>query len=467
MKNRIVAACLLLMAVMTAQAQTARKFTVNITADGKSNMVAYLPEQPTGRAVVDCPGGGYRNLSMENEGHQWAPYFNQQGIAYFVLTYRMPNGDRTIPVSDAQNAIRMVRDSAGSWGVNPRDVGIMGFSAGGHLASTVSTHSEYDCRPDFSILFYPVISMNERETHKGSCRNFLGAEGQKDAQLVKTFSNQNAVRRHLTPPAIILTANDDGVVPPVTNGVAYYSAMRRAGNDCSLYVYPSGGHGFGFRDTWAFHEQMLTDLTTWLNAHKSPRRDAVRVACIGNSITDGHGIDMCDTKGYPAQLQRLLGSGYQVKNYGVSSRTMLNKGDHPYMQEQAWRDAVAFRPDVVVIKLGTNDSKPENWQYGAEFEHDLLSMVAQLRPSAPRIFLCTPIPAYKPSWNISDSVIVNHIIPIINKVAARERLTVVDLHSAFRDDDGQQMQRDGIHPTEKGAGQMARIIADAIKQGKK
>ena len=467
MKNRIVAACLLLMAVMTAQAQTARKFTVNITADGKSNMVAYLPEQPTGRAVVDCPGGGYRNLSMENEGHQWAPYFNQQGIAYFVLTYRMPNGDRTIPVSDAQNAIRMVRDSAGSWGVNPRDVGIMGFSAGGHLASTVSTHSEYDCRPDFSILFYPVISMNERETHKGSCRNFLGAEGQKDAQLVKTFSNQNAVRRHLTPPAIILTANDDGVVPPVTNGVAYYSAMRRAGNDCSLYVYPSGGHGFGFRDTWAFHEQMLTDLTTWLNAHKSPRRDAVRVACIGNSITDGHGIDMCDTKGYPAQLQRLLGSGYQVKNYGVSSRTMLNKGDHPYMQEQAWRDAVAFRPDVVVIKLGTNDSKPENWQYGAEFEHDLLSMVAQLRPSAPRIFLCTPIPAYKPSWNISDSVIVNHIIPVINKVAARERLTVVDLHSAFRDDDGQQMQRDGIHPTEKGAGQMARIIADAIKQGKK
>ena len=467
MKNRIVAACLLLMAVMTAQAQTARKFTVNITADGKSNMVAYLPEQPTGRAVVDCPGGGYRNLSMENEGHQWAPYFNQQGIAYFVLTYRMPNGDRTIPVSDAQNAIRMVRDSAGGWGVNPRDVGIMGFSAGGHLASTVSTHSEYDCRPDFSILFYPVISMNERETHKGSCRNFLGTEGQKDAQLVKTFSNQNAVRRHLTPPAIILTANDDGVVPPVTNGVAYYSAMRRAGNDCSLYVYPSGGHGFGFRDTWAFHEQMLTDLTTWLNAHKSPRRDAVRVACIGNSITDGHGIDMCDTKGYPAQLQRLLGSGYQVKNYGVSSRTMLNKGDHPYMQEQAWRDAVAFRPDVVVIKLGTNDSKPENWQYGAEFEHDLLSMVAQLRPSAPRIFLCTPIPAYKPSWNISDSVIVNHIIPIINKVAARERLTVVDLHSAFRDDDGQQMQRDGIHPTEKGAGQMARIIADAIKQGKK
>ena len=473
---------MLVLMAMTAQAQTARTFTVNITSDGKANMVAYLPQNPTGRAVVDCPGGGYSHLSMQNEGHDWADYFNRQGIAFFVLTYRMPHGDRAIPMGDAQQAIRTVRDSAAVWGINPRDVGIMGFSAGGHLASTVSTHSEFDCRPDFSILFYPVISMDERETHKGSCQNFLGPEGQKNAKLVKEFSNQNAVRRHLTPPAIILTANDDGAVPPVTNAIAYYSAMRRAGNDCSLYVYPSGGHGFGFRSTWAFHDQMLNDLTIWLNAHKSPRPDAIRVACIGNSITDGHGIDMCDTKGYPAQLQRLLGSGYQVKNYGVSARTMLDKGDHPYKNEQAWRDALAFRPDVAIIKLGTNDSKPENWQYGAEFEKDLMAMIDQLCPMVPvlnkkgkptkkmvrsrqtQIYLCTPIPAFKPSWNISDSVIVNAIIPIINKVAAREGLHVIDLHSQFQDADGQQMQRDGIHPTDKGAAQMARIIAEKIKQ---
>ena len=151
----------------------AKKFTVNITPDGSSNMVAYLPVAPSGRAVVDCPGGGYSHLSMQNEGHDWAEWFNRQGIAYFVLTYRMPNGDREIPMSDARTAIRTVRDSAEVWGINPRDVGIMGFSAGGHLASTVSTHSELAERPDFSILFYPVISMNERETHKGSCVGFL------------------------------------------------------------------------------------------------------------------------------------------------------------------------------------------------------------------------------------------------------------------------------------------------------
>ena len=460
--KRLSALCLAFVA-LSLQAQTLRKFQVNITADGKANMVAYLPENPSGRAVVDCPGGGYTHLATQHEGHDWATYFNQQGIAFFVLTYRMPGGDRSIPMSDAQNAIRMVRDSAAAWHINPEDVGIMGFSAGGHLASTVSTHSEYDCRPNFSILFYPVISMNERESHKGSCQNFLGKDRQKDERLVKDFSNQNAVVRHLTPPAIILTANDDGTVPPVTNAIAYYSAMRRNGNDCALYVYPTGGHGFGFRSSWTYHDQMLNDLTTWLNQHKAPKRDAVRVACIGNSITDGHGIDMSGSRGYPAQLQRLLGENYVVKNYGRSARTMLEKGDNPYMKERAWRDALAFKPNVVVIKLGTNDSKPANWQYGAEFEQDLRTMLKALKEASnPRVILCTPVPAYKASWTISDSVIVNEIIPIINKVAKKERLEVIDLHTLFQNNDGKQMQSDGIHPTEQGDAQMARAVFDAI-----
>ena len=453
-------------------AQTAKKFTVNITEDGKANMVAYLPERPSGRAIVDCPGGGYSHLSMENEGHDWAKWFNEQGIAYFVLTYRMPQGDRTIPMGDAQTAIRTVRDSAQAWGINPADVGIMGFSAGGHLASTVSTHSEFAERPDFSILFYPVISMDERETHKGSVDGFLG-KAKTNKQLVREFSNQNAVRRHLTPPAIILLANDDRAVPPVTNGIAYYSAMRNVGNECTLHVYPSGGHGYGFRSNFKYHDQMLSDLKTWLTAHKAPRQEALRVACIGNSITDGSGIDMATTNGYPAQLQRLLGSDYQVRNYGVSARTMLNKGDHPYMQELAWRDALAWHPDIAVIKLGTNDSKPENWQYGSEFEANLREMLDSLKGT--KVYLCTPIPAFKSTWNISDSVIVNAIIPTINKVAKKQKLQVIDLHGHFALDGDNSatsrsqkelMQKDGIHPNEKGAQRIAEIVAEALKGNK-
>ena len=357
------------LSVATIQAQTQRTLKVNLTEDGQANIVGYLPEQPTGKAVVGCPGGGYSRLSMQTEGHDWATYFNQQGIAYFVLTYRMPKGDRTIPIGDAEKAISTVRDSANVWHINPDDVGIMGFSAGGHLASTVSTHSEYAVRPNFSILFYPVISMNEKETHKGS----------------KEFSNQHAVRRHLTPPAIILTANDDRTVPPVTNGVAYYSAMRWQGNDCALYIYPTGGHGFGFRSSFTYHDQMLNDLTTWLKNHQGPKPGALRVACIGNSITDGFGIEMATQIGYPAQLQKLLGNGYYVKNFGVSGRTLLNKGDLPYQKEKAWRDALAFNADIIIIKLGTNDSKPENWQFNKGFKEDLQQMTDLLNKSATAI----------------------------------------------------------------------------------
>lgn len=454
--------CLVLLAM---QAQTARKVTVNLTDDGKANMVGYLPEKPTGKAVVGCPGGGYTGLSMQNEGHDWAEYFNRQGIAYFVLTYRMPKGDRQLPISDAEKAMTTVRDSANVWDINPLDVGIMGFSAGGHLASTISTHSEFAARPNFSILFYPVISMNEKESHKGSCLNFLGIEGQKDGKLVKQYSNQHAVRRHLTPPAIILTANDDRTVPPVTNGLAYYSAMRREGNDCALYIYPTGGHGFGYRSSFTYHQQMLNDLTTWLQMHQGPKKDAVRVACIGNSITDGFGIDMASQRGYPAQLQQLLGDGYHVKNFGVSSRTMLNKGDLPYQNELAWRDALAFRPDIVIIKLGTNDSKPENWQYNKGFKDDLQQMVDALQANKnnPRIILCTPIPAFKPTWNINDSVIVHGITPIINKVAKKNKLQVIDLHTLYAND-GDKMIADGIHPDAKGARRMAEIIAEQLKK---
>jgi lysophospholipase L1-like esterase len=298
-------------------------------------------------------------------------------------------------------------------------------------------------------------------SHKWSCINFLGEEGHKDPQLVHQYSTQNAVRRHLTPPAIIITASDDRLVPTVTNSLAYYTAMRNAGNECAMYIYPTGDHGFGFGPWFKYHDQMLTDLGNWLNARQTPKPDAIRVACIGNSITDGHGIDMATAYGYPAQLQQLLGKDYWVKNFGVSARTMLNKGDYPYMNEMAWKDAQAFKPDIVIIKLGTNDSKPENWQYGKEFKKDLQQMVNALKPA--KIYLCTPIPAFKSTWNINDDVIVKEIIPIQQKVAKENGLQIIDLHTLYAND-GDKMLDDGIHPDGKGARRMAEIISAAIKE---
>lgn len=461
--NKILLSLGLLLATLSASAQsTARKFILNITSDGESNLTCYLPQNPSGRAVVDCPGGGYSHLSMENEGHNWAEYFNKQGIAYFVLKYRMPKGDRNIPMGDAYKAMRTVRDSADVWHINRHDVGIMGFSAGGHLATTVSTHATYDARPNFSILFYPVVSMDSKVTHVGSCTNFLGEEGMKDEKLVKEYSNYNKVRVHSTPRAIILLANDDQAVPPVTNGIAYYSAMRNQGNECSMCIYPTGGHGFGFRDTWAFHDQMLSDLTRWLNSFEAPNADAVRVACIGNSITEGFRIGMAAQNSYPSQLQKKLGNGYCVRNFGMSARTMLNQGDLPYMKEELWKDALAFQPNIVIVKLGTNDSKTHNWQHGADFGKDMQQMIDSLKalPSKPQIYLCSPIPAFKDTWTITDSVIVNGEIPVIKKLAKKNKCKYIDLHTLYTY--GDMMLKDGIHPNAKGAEKLAGIISEAI-----
>ena len=245
---------------VAAQAQTARKLTVNLTPDGASNIQVFLPETPSGRAIVGCPGGGYSHLSMQNEGTDWAEYFNSQGIAYCVLTYRMPKGDRSLPMSDAQNAIRTVRDSAQAWKVNPYDVGIMGFSAGGHLASTTATHAPIDARPDFQILFYPVISMLKGVTHSGSRQNLIGETP--SAELEQKYSLERQVSPK-TPQAFIMLSADDATVLPI-NGIGYFLALREQKVPATLHVYPTGGHGWGFRDSFTYKRQWTGELEKWL-----------------------------------------------------------------------------------------------------------------------------------------------------------------------------------------------------------
>ena len=447
---------------VTAFAQTAREFTLPLTPDGAAELVVYLPENPTGRAVVCCPGGGYAVLSNTHEGAAWHEFFNGKGIAFALVNYRIPHGDRSLPISDAEQAMRTLRDSAARWRLNPRDIGIMGSSAGGHLASTVATHAPYGLRPDFQILVYPVITMGPG-THQGSLEGLLG-DDRNDPEVVRMYSNELQVKSHLTPPAILLLADDDALVPPVPNAIAYYTAMRNAGNSCSLHIYPSGGHGFGYMPFFAYREQMLSDLSAWLDKLPAPAPDAVRVACIGDSITDGHGIDLREVNGYPAQMQRMLGNGYWVKNFGISARTLMDSGDLPYMNEPYWQDALAFQPDIVVIKLGTNDSKSYNWVHKKDFEKDLRKMVDALKalPSAPKIYLCKPIPAFKDSWSISETVLTEEIDPILEKVVRQEKLAgLIDLHAPF---EGQAdlVQEDGIHPNAAGVRKMAETVARVI-----
>ena len=416
------------------------------------------PELATGRAVVACPGGGYSGLAVNHEGYDWAPYFNKQGIALIVLKYRMPKGDRTLPISDAEAAMKMVRDSADVWNLNPNDIGIMGSSAGGHLASTIATHAPEALRPNFQILFYPVITMDKSFTHMGSHDNLLGKDASVD--LEKKFSNEKQVTKE-TPRAFIVYSDDDKVVPPA-NGVNYYLALNKKGVPSVLHIYPTGGHGWGIREDFLYKSEMQNELTSWLRSFKAPRKDAVRVACIGNSITFGAGIKNRSRDSYPSVLARMLGDSYWVKNFGVSARTMLNKGDHPYMNEPAYKNALAFNPNIVVIKLGTNDSKSFNWKYKADFMKDAQTMIDAFKglPSQPKIYLCYPSKAYLTGDGINDDIISKEIIPMIKKLAKKNNLSVIDLHTAM--DGMPELFPDRIHPNEKGAQVMAKVVYQSI-----
>ena len=416
------------------------------------------PELATGRAVVACPGGGYSGLAVNHEGYDWAPYFNKQGIALIVLKYRMPKGDRTLPISDAEAAMKMVRDSADVWNLNPNDIGIMGSSAGGHLASTIATHAPEALRPNFQILFYPVITMDKSFTHMGSHDNLLGKDA--SADLEKEFSNEKQVTKE-TPRAFIVYSDDDKVVPPA-NGVNYYLALNKKGVPSVLHIYPTGGHGWGIREDFLYKSEMQNELTSWLRSFKAPRKDAVRVACIGNSITFGAGIKNRSRDSYPSVLARMLGDSYWVKNFGVSARTMLNKGDHPYMNEPAYKNALAFNPNIVVIKLGTNDNKSFNWKYKADFMKDAQNMINAFKglPSQPKIYLCYPSKAYLTGDGINDDIISKEIIPMIKKLAKKNDLSVIDLHTAM--DGMPELFPDRIHPNEKGAQVMAKAVYQSI-----
>ncbi|MGB9625559.1 MAG: alpha/beta hydrolase [Phycisphaerae bacterium] len=223
----------------------------------KPTLTIYLPpkDKATGAAVVICPGGGYGNLAMDHEGHQVARWLNSFGVAGLILTYRHHGTGyaHPAPLLDAQRAIRTVRARAKEWGIKPDRIGILGFSAGGHLASTAGTHFDkgdpgakdpidrVSCRTDFMVLVYPVISFTEWYAHKGSRKNLLGEDP--DPRLVESLSNEKQVTPDTPPTFLVHTSGDTGV--PAENSVAFYLALRKAGVPAEMHIFARGEHGFG------------------------------------------------------------------------------------------------------------------------------------------------------------------------------------------------------------------------------
>ena len=208
-------------------------------------LTVYPAAHPNGQVIIACPGGGYVRLAPDHEGHDMAHWLNNLGVTLAVLKYRMPNGNLEVPISDALQAIRLVRQHAAEWGVDPHQVGIMGASAGGNLATQAATHyTSEDDRPDFQVLLYPFV-----EVPGGSER---GSE----------YSTVGCVTEQ-TPPAVMFCSADDRTVP-CTNSIHYFEALRAKGVEASLHIYPSGGHGWGFLETFSYHREWTGELERWL-----------------------------------------------------------------------------------------------------------------------------------------------------------------------------------------------------------
>jgi acetyl esterase/lipase len=228
----------------------------------KPSLTPWIAKNGNGMAVLVCPGGGYGALAVDHEGTQIAQWLNSQGITAFVLKYRLgPRYRHPAPLQDAQQALRIVRRRAAEFKINPDRVGIMGFSAGGHLAATVATHSGPGTRPDFAILGYPVITFtNEPYVHKGSRRNLLGDTP--EAKLQEEMSNELQVTRD-TPPIFLFHTNEDTGVPP-ENSVLFYMACRKVGVPVEMHIYEKGPHGVGLAATDIALSSWPARLSDWL-----------------------------------------------------------------------------------------------------------------------------------------------------------------------------------------------------------
>jgi len=252
---------------------------VRISKVQSPEIAVFLPakKNSTGQAIIICPGGGYAYLAYNWEGTDVAKLLNAKGITAIVLKYRLPNSKSNVtpnlsPLMDAKRAMRMVRANADKWGVKKNNIGIMGFSAGGHLASTLATHfddgdknskdsiEQQSSRPDFAVLVYPVISMDKKITHMGSHNNLVGENA--DTALSNLYSNELQVTKQ-TPPTFLLHATDDKAVP-VENSLRFYKALKDNDVPVEMHIFPTGGHGFGLALGKGSLETWTDLLVAWM-----------------------------------------------------------------------------------------------------------------------------------------------------------------------------------------------------------
>lgn len=459
-------------------------------------LTVYLPDpaRATGTAVIICPGGGYSILATSHEGYDMAKKFNEAGIAAFVLKYRLPRKEimqdkRIGPLQDAQRAIQLVRENAKQWNINPNKIGILGSSAGGHLASTAGTHFEKayidnpnntSLRPDFLILNYPVISFSDSLTHQGSRMNLIGnpdvaVKGSTKFQElgmtkedVVLFSNELQVTSK-TPPTFITAPLTDDVVP-VGNTFAFVAALQQNKVPVETFIYEKGPHGFGMHNPTA-KEQWFDACLRWIkknfesnpdwanlkrfenenNTITMPTANENRIVFMGNSITEGW-----------SNFDKNFWEGKPYVNRGISGQTT------PQMLLRFKQDVIDLKPKVVVILAGINDIAGNTGPMTLEQTRDNIITMAQLaKANGIKVVLASVIPAFdfpwRPGMEPAEKVVA--LNNMIKSYCAKNKIVYLDYHTVMKDEHNglkKELGYDGVHPNLEGYKVMEPLVEQAI-----
>jgi acetyl esterase/lipase/lysophospholipase L1-like esterase len=460
------------------------------------------PAKATGSAVIICPGGGYSILATSHEGYDVAKRLNEEGIAAFVLKYRLPKGgimiDKKIgPLQDAQRAIQLVRENAKHWNLNPNKIGIMGSSAGGHLASTAGTHfdkqvienpNHTSLRPDFMILNYPVITFTDSLTHQGSRQNLIGTKvftsddykkgiptkakelGMLEEDVIN-FSNELQVTPK-TPPTFITSALTDKAVP-VGNSLVFITALQQNKVPVEIFFYEKGEHGYGMNNPEA-NEQWMDACLKWIkkyfdqppmdfanlkrfqqdnNKLSAPMANENRVVFMGNSITEGW-----------SKLDKSFWDGKPYINRGISGQTT------PQMVLRFQQDVIDLKPKVVVILAGTNDIAGNTGPMTLEQTRDNIIAMAQLaNANRIQVVISSVIPAFdypwKPGLEPAEKIVV--LNKMLKEYASKSKIVYLDYFSAMADERNglrKGLGDDGVHPNLDGYKIMAPLAEKAIAE---
>lgn len=422
---------------------TTQKFVYKTTSDYTLYLEVDLPQGGGPFPyIIYIHGGGWQHGDLDVFKKQ-SLSLASKGIAGIRISYPLiPQGGTFLLASKAiDEAVRFVRKQADSLQLDNSRFGFCGASAGAHLAALAAM------RTTGCSLFIGMAGTYDLLTTKMD--NFPQKELQDtflqstDTVVIKSASAFYQIPPRNIPACLLMHGTNDQIID-YSQSENFARELNKKGGRAEVILYKGVDHGVNSRTDTVLLQKTIQDMYTFCSSIFCRKR----VACIGNSITYGVLIDKA-TDVYPALLQQKLGSGFEVRNYGVPGASVQFTKDKTYMKTKQFDELLAFKPDILILKLGTNDSRPNEWSTEVFFYADYVRLVRELKRIGGVVWLCSPIPPFGDKWKERDTIVRKHVIPLIHKVAKEEGLQVIDLYHSYRKDSSYYFP-DGIHPTSEG-----------------